>query len=113
MGIFAKMTPRRPKPAGQVSTSDFIVQLKTALPDSTAKFRERCIETGLTISQAKDAWTAELGRQVASQATVIIGMEEDAVPEEQAKEVEPRRTGNWGSIRTGVGCERKGGVPCG
>jgi signal peptide peptidase SppA len=35
-------------------------QLKAALPDSDPAFRERCLDKGLTLSAAKDAWMGEL-----------------------------------------------------
>lgn len=45
-----------------------IAELKQALPDSTAEFREQCLETGLTLGQAKDAWMVELRKQNAALA---------------------------------------------
>lgn len=35
-------------------------QLKAAFPDTDAAFRERCMEAGMSISQAKDAYIADL-----------------------------------------------------
>lgn len=41
-------------------------QLKAAIPDSDPAFRERCLDAGLTLSAAKDAWMGELRSKLAS-----------------------------------------------
>jgi len=43
-----------------------IKQLKAAIPDSDPAFRERCLDAGLTLSAAKDAWMGELRSKLAS-----------------------------------------------
>lgn len=41
-------------------------QLKAAIPDSDPAFRERCLDAGLTLSAAKDAWMGELRNKLAA-----------------------------------------------
>ena len=42
------------------SDKDRLEALQTALPDSTAEFQIRCLQQGVTLEQAKDAWMNEL-----------------------------------------------------
>lgn len=43
-----------------VGTTASLAELKAKLPDSTAEFREECLEKGLTLSAAVDAWMDRL-----------------------------------------------------
>lgn len=44
-------------PAAPVAAT--IGELKAALPNSTAEFRETCLEQGLTVAQAKGMWASQ------------------------------------------------------
>ena len=46
-----------------------LARLKKSLPTSTAAFRIKCLEDGLTLTQARSAWIAELSEQTVSSAT--------------------------------------------
>lgn len=46
------------------STAATLGELKSAIPDSTAEFREKCIEQGFTLPQAQTAWMTVLRDQV-------------------------------------------------
>lgn len=52
-------------PAPRAAT---LAELKTALPDTNADFREQCLEKAWTLAQAKDARMAQLQAENASQA---------------------------------------------
>ena len=47
-------------PAPKAAT---LKELKAAIPDATAEFREECVEKDLTLAQAKDAWMDHLRAQ--------------------------------------------------
>lgn len=52
-----KAEPSSRGPAAPAAAT--ITELKAAIPDSTAEFRETCMEQGLTVAQAKGIWAAQ------------------------------------------------------
>ncbi len=51
-----KMTDEKPQEAAAAPKAATIQELKAEFPDSTAEWRERCMEQGLTVAQATKAW---------------------------------------------------------
>jgi len=78
-------------------------ELKAALKDASAEFRESCLEDGLTLEQAKDRWLAHLHSKVQSQAEELeaSNAKRDELDAENKKLAEKKDAGgsavNFGS----------------
>lgn len=49
-------------------------ELKAALPESTAEFREKCLEGSMTVAQATAAWAAHLSEELKATKTQLAEM---------------------------------------
>lgn len=62
-------------------TAATLGELKSAIPDSDAAFREKCIEQGFTLPQAQTAWMSVLREQVkAKDAELATAKAKTAMP---------------------------------
>ena len=56
-----------PQVLTHLSTTATLAQLKKALPDSTAEFREECLELEASLADAQGLWMKELHQRAAAQ----------------------------------------------
>lgn len=85
-----KATPTPPAPVAATAA-----ELKSALPGSTAEFREECQIKGMTLAQAKDAHMANLAAQNQKLTADLAAKHEDK-PKPQAKGNTPLGDGKRG-----------------
>jgi signal peptide peptidase SppA len=82
-------------PAAAEKKAATIVELKAALPDSTADFREKCQESGLTLAEAKDRWMVELREQNKALAAAAAAAKTEAA-QAQANAAKAQEAGKKG-----------------
>ncbi|MFQ5493772.1 MAG: head maturation protease, ClpP-related [Phycisphaerae bacterium] len=80
-----------------------VAELKSALPDSDAAFREECIEGGLTLAAAKDRWMDRLRSQVAEHGKKMAELQAAGA---RSRGVDPLPTRSTADVATGSAAAR-------